>query len=237
MNAAILELNDVCVAFGGNILLCGITFSVKKGEFFCITGPSGSGKTLLLKVCAGLVRPNTGSVYVTRTPAAEGEGPGAGFVFEYGGLISNLTVFNNIALPLRYHTTLSDAEITERVREVLARLRLEEFSQLRPARLSLGARKLASIARAIAMKPQIIYYDEPTLGLDRQAVRIAESVICEAWEQGITTIVVTHNIDFVRRFADRVLLLGGGTMLALGNVCELAVSQEPRVRAFFADKP
>jgi phospholipid/cholesterol/gamma-HCH transport system ATP-binding protein len=161
--------------------------------------------------------------------------PGAGFVFEYGGLLSNMTVFNNVALPLRYHTDLSQERIASEVYAILAKLRMMVFADEIPARLSLGTRKLASIARAIAMRPQIIYYDEPTLGLDRAAARAVETVMRETCkEHGVTSVAVTHDVELGCRFADRVVILGDGVMRGIGTPAELAASRDPRIQSYLA---
>jgi len=237
MDNPLIKFSDVSIAFKGHVVLAGLTFDVKQGESLCITGPSGSGKTVLLKLCAGLLEPTGGAVHRASLVPRKGVcTPGAGFVFEYGGLLSNLTIFQNVALPLRYHTSMSEEEIGSKARAVLARLKITEFSDALPAGLSLGTRKLASLARAIAMRPQIIYYDEPTLGLDRASVRMVESVMREIREEEeVTSIVVSHSVGFMRRFGDRAMVLGSGTLLALGAVAELAASENPDVRSFFAE--
>ena len=234
MSDPIIKLTDVSLALDGAVVLSGITFAVERGESFCITGRAGSGQTLLLKLCAGLVAPTSGTVSRNFRPAGEGRHlMRAGFVFEYGGLISNLSVFDNIALPLRYHTFLSEKEIADKVNAVLARLHITEHRDARPAGLSLGTRKLASIARAIAMRPQIIYYDEPLLGLDAASAQMVEAVMCEILAEGVTFVVVSHNVDFVRRVAGRAVVLGRNTMLDIGALAELSDSKDPDVRLFF----
>jgi phospholipid/cholesterol/gamma-HCH transport system ATP-binding protein len=237
MDNSLIRFSDVSIAFKGNVVLSGLAFDVKQGESLCITGPSGSGKTVLLKLCAGLLQPTEGAVHRTSLPPRKGAcATGAGFVFEYGGLISNMTVFQNVALPLRYHTSMSEEEIASKVHAMLARLKITEFSDALPAGLSLGTRKLASMARAIAMQPRIIYYDEPTLGLDRASVRMVETVMCETREKNeVTSVVVSHSVGFMRRFADRVIVLGRGAILAIGTVAELAASQSPDVRSFLVE--
>ncbi len=236
MDDLILQLEDVSVSLGGEVVLAGVTFDVRRGETLCITGPSGNGQTLLLKLCAGLETASRGEVRRFLQPLGTGSTRlGAGFVFEYGGLLSNTTVLNNVALPLRYHTAMSEEDILQEARAALRRLHIEDLGDLLPAKLSLGSRKLASIARAIAMRPQIIYYDEPTLGLDRASARLVETVMREAREQwGATSLIVSHNLDLIRRLGDRAVFLSGGTALETGTFAELSASEEPTVRSFFA---
>ena len=234
MKNPVIELENVSLALDGKMVLEGVTFGVERGEFFCITGPHGTGQTLLLKLCAELLPPTTGTGRRNLQPVgAEGSLMHAGFVFEYGGLISNLTVFNNIALPLRYHTSMPEEEIADKAREALALLNITEFSDVLPARLSVGTRKLASVARAIAMRPQIIYYDEPTLGLDRDAAQRVESVMRQMRERGATSLVVSHSAEFVKRSAERAVVLIGGRMAGVGRVDELSGGADPYVRNFF----
>ena len=231
MANAIIELKDVSLLLDENLVLSGVTLCIQRGESLGVTGRHGGGLTSFLKLCAGLLRPTGGSVCRNLPPAgAKARGAGAGFVFESGGLINNLTVFDNIALPLRYHTSLPEEEIAGKVRAALARLNISEYSDARPARLSLGTRKLASIARAIAMQPQIIYYDEPLLGLDRAAAQLAESVIQETRRQGVTSLLVSYDVELLKRVTDRTILIVDGRIVGVWP----EDGANPEVRKFFS---
>jgi phospholipid/cholesterol/gamma-HCH transport system ATP-binding protein len=235
-----IELKDIHKSLGGREVLRGLNLRIEARETFAIMGYSGSGKSVTLKHMVGLMRPDKGEVWVEggRVDTLGWKELGSvrrrfGFLFQSGALINWLSVFENVALPLREHTSLGSTEITKRVREKLALVRLLGHENKMPDQLSGGMRKRAGLARAIALDPQILLYDEPTAGLDpviaghirKMMVRMREAL-------GVTTVVVTHQIEDVIGIADRLGLLLGGKIVESGPPDVMLKS--PRIRSFLA---
>jgi len=173
MEEQIVELRDVSISFGGDVVLDSISMNIPRGKLVAVTGPSGCGKSTLLKIAAGLMPPDTGSVLIegvdifdiSRNNLYEMRKNFA-FVFQDGALLSNLTLYNNLALPLRYHYRLKDNDIERRVLAILDDFGLKNERGLMPAQLSIGQRKLASFARGLIIGPKLIFVDEPVSGID-----------------------------------------------------------------------
>jgi len=238
----LVELRDVWKSFEANHVLRGISLELHRGTTLAVMGGSGAGKTVLLRIIAGLVRPDSGEVSLfgtridrMREEAMLGLRRRTGFVFQGAALFDSLSVFENVAFPLREHTTLSLGEITDRVHRFLALVGLPDTDGLLPAELSGGMRKRVGIARALVMEPEVVFFDEPTAGLDPTNARVVAELIAEL-RTGVcdTAIVVTHDIEFADMVADRMAILYHGRFAGLGPPAEIHRSANPDVRRFLA---
>jgi phospholipid/cholesterol/gamma-HCH transport system ATP-binding protein len=239
----IVELTDVRKHFGRAEVLRGVPFVLEKGETLVIMGGSGSGKTVLLRIIAGLLKPEGGTVRVFGidiTRRSEEEllpiRRRMGYVFQGAALFDSLTVHENVAFPLREHTNLPESEIRDRVIRVLSLVGLSEdvLSKL-PSELSGGMRKRVGIARALASEPEMLLFDEPTAGLDPTNSKMVAELIVKLKGGGCdTSIVVTHDIELARTVADRVAILMDGRFAGIGPVDEVMNSDDPVVQAFLA---
>jgi len=235
------ELADVHKRFDGNEVLRGVSVAVHRGETMVIMGGSGSGKTVTLRCMAGLIRPTAGRVSVfgerIETLTEEHLLPirrRMGYVFQGAALFDSLSVHENVAYPLREHTSLGDGEIRERVLHFLSLVGLgAEVLGLLPAELSGGMRKRVGIARALAQEPEMLLFDEPTAGLDPTNSRMVAELIVQL-RGGVcdTAVVVTHDLELTRTVADRVAILIDGRFAALGPRDEVLASGDPAVQAF-----
>lgn len=239
-NDAIIRLVDLHKHFDDLVVLDGIDVSLRAGETTVIIGESGSGKSVILKHIVRLLRPNRGEVYygdqrIDDLPEAE-LAPirsRVGFLFQLSALFDSMTVAQNIAFPMREHTRRSRREIAERVKQKLAMVGLDGTQDKWPAELSGGQKKRVALARAIALDPEIILYDEPTTGLDPpRADVINELIIKLQRELSVTSVVVTHDMASAGKVADRILMLHGGKFVFDGTPEEIMHSEDPRVRCF-----
>ena len=238
----LVELRDVWKSFEANHVLRGISLELHRGTTLAVMGGSGAGKTVLLRIIAGLVRPDSGevSLFGTRVDRMREEAMLAlrrrtGFVFQGAALFDSLSVFENVAFPLREHTTLSLGEITDRVHRFLALVGLPDTDGLLPAELSGGMRKRVGIARALVMEPEVVFFDEPTAGLDPTNARLVAELIAEL-RTGVcdTAIVVTHDIEFADMVADQMAILYQGRFVEMGTPAEIHRSANQVVRDFLA---
>ncbi len=235
MNDSILKIDDVSISFDQEKVLDSVSMSIPRGRLVTITGPSGCGKSTLLKISAGLISPDTGTVYINGVDIFSASRSSLytmrkefGFVFQDAALISNLTVFNNIALPLRYHFNLNDDEIEKRVHDVLEGFDLLEIKGQLPAHLSTGQRKLAGFARALVVNPKLIFFDEPVTGIDAiHQQKMIDRLIPLQDDPNITLIMVSHNLDFIKAYADYIALLYAGKLFAYGRRDEILRSSDP----------
>lgn len=240
MDAPIVECRGVWKSYGHEPVLRDVSFRAEVGRNLCILGASGGGKTTLLKILFGAHRPDRGEVIldgddIARMPERDLDRVRRkfGVMFQGGALLNSLTVAENVALPLQQHTDLDADTIATMVKIKLHQLDLSDAIDKLPADLSGGMLKRASVARALAMDPKILFYDEPESGLDPIATSRVDQLVNRLRDtMGITNIVVTHTLDSVRRIADRVLLLDRGRVLLDGTVQDLLDSQEPRVVRF-----
>jgi phospholipid/cholesterol/gamma-HCH transport system ATP-binding protein len=237
--AAKLRAQDLHKAFGEKVVLDGLSFSVAEGESLVIVGPSGTGKSVLLKHLIGLVKPDSGKVYVA------GEDLWAlshvernrvrkkfGMSFQEGALFDSMSVFDNIAFPLR-RSGRPPGEVRERVRECLEIVHLPKVEQKRPSELSGGMRRRVGFARAISHEPEILLFDEPNTGLDPIMTDIIDEVILEMREKMKPTIVtITHHMESAKKIGDRVALLYGGKILYDAPPEEFLRASDPAVRQF-----
>ena len=242
MAAPVIELRNVWKTFDENEVLRGISLSLPSGVTLAVMGGSGEGKTVLLRIIAGLIKPDAGEVLLfgeNIVPKSEEAllkiRRRTGFVFQGAALFDSLSVAENVAFPLREHTAWGEAEITDRVDHYLAMVGLAEARELLPAELSGGMRKRAGIARALVREPEVVFYDEPTAGLDPSNARLVGELIAKLRE-GVckTAVVVTHDLDFAALVADRMAILHEGHILADGRPEEIVASKDPDVQAFLS---
>lgn len=244
MTDTAVKLENVSKSFDGTKVLDGISFDVKKSSLFCILGRSGTGKSVTLRHIIGLVKPDSGRIFVEDEEITEMARPELirirkklGFLFQYAALFDSITVFENVAFPLRRHTNLSETEIERIVTEKLASVGLEKDLQKMPDELSGGMKKRVGLARALAMEPSILLVDEPSAGLDPiTSAEIDELILDLKRERGVTVVMVTHDIPSARRLADELVFLNKGKLAARGTVADLEKSEDPLVKAFMTSE-
>jgi phospholipid/cholesterol/gamma-HCH transport system ATP-binding protein len=235
-----IELKDVHKAFGPKRVLAGFSLTVQEGETMVIIGFSGTGKSVAIKHMVGLLRPDAGSVRVDglEVPTLSRKELTAlrariGYVFQFAALFDSLTVGDNVAMGLRKQGTLSEREITARVAEALDLVDLPGTEARFPAELSGGMRKRVGIARAIALRPKYIFYDEPTTGLDPVTSAVIDELMVRMRDRlGVTGIVITHDMRSAYRVGTRIAMLYEGTIRQVGTVEEIQQSRDPVVRQF-----
>jgi len=240
----VIQFQDVHKAFNGKPVLAGFTLDVRDGETVVIIGYSGTGKSVALKHVVGLLHPDAGDVNVDGRAVSTLDRAGLtalrweiGFVFQFAALFDSMTVFDNVALGLR-RRDLTDEEITERVREALALVDLTGTDAKLPAELSGGMRKRVGIARAIALQPRYILYDEPTTGLDPVTSAVIDQLMVRTREHlGVTGIVVTHDMRSAYTVGDRIAMLYEGRIRQVGTVAEIQETEDPVVRQFIEGRP
>ena len=241
-----ISLRDLRVAYeGGREILHGISFDVQRGETLVILGGSGSGKSTLLRTLVGLEKPTSGEVWI------RGMNFGAisdaerdeirthlGMSFQGGALFGSMTVGENVALPLQEHTKLEPSTVEIMVRLKLDQVGLSGFGDYLPSQLSGGMKKRAAVARALAMDPEILFFDEPSAGLDPIIAAGIDQLILELKKAfHMTIIVVTHELASAYLIADRMVLINKGDVVAMGTVQEMQNSKHPRVRQFLDRVP
>ena len=243
MPEPIVEATDLRKNFEANAVLRGVSFELVKGETLVVMGGSGAGKTVLLRLVAGLIRPDGGRLRVFGRSiehlSEEALLPlrrRMGYVFQSAALFDSLSVHENVAYPLREHTSLGEAEIDERVVHNLSVVGLSsEVLPLLPSELSGGMRKRVGIARALSVEPEMLLFDEPTAGLDPTNSKLVADLMLHL-RGGVcdTAMVVTHDVELARTVADRVAVLIAGQFAALGPVDEVLEGSNPAVQAFLA---
>lgn len=240
-----ITVSHLTMAYGDFLIQKDLDFSVRRGEVFIVMGGSGCGKTTLLKHMIGLKSPVSGDVlYRGRSfwSATDEEREQAkrqfGVLFQGGALWSSMTLAENVALPLRLYTSLGEAEIRDVTGYKLSLVGLAGFEQYYPSELSGGMRKRAGLARAMALDPEILYFDEPSSGLDPLSARLLDELILELRDSlGTTVVVVSHELASIFAIGDRAVFLDAGakTQLAVGDPRQLRDSSpDPRVRSFLS---
>jgi phospholipid/cholesterol/gamma-HCH transport system ATP-binding protein len=227
-----IELKDVVASSGGYEILARASVAFPAGAFSVVMGAAGSGKSTLLKVAAGLVVADSGSASYRGTDMRQWSGKDemafratSGFVFQDSALWANTSILNNVAMPLRVHKPwMGQSDVAEAVRVLLKRLGYDEGMAIRPAEMSSGEQKLASIARALIHDPSIVFMDDPTSNLDEDAIERVFDLMKELKEKRRTVIVVANNSDLAYRFADRLGVIKGGAMVAFGPYDETVAS-------------
>jgi phospholipid/cholesterol/gamma-HCH transport system ATP-binding protein len=238
--APVISSRDLRVQYGDREILHGINFEIMRGETIVILGGSGSGKSTLLRTMVGLEKPTSGSVWVAGTnlatalPAEMDEvRKKIGLSFQGGALIGSMTVGENVALPLREHTDLEQSTIEVMVRIKLQQVGLIKFEHFMPSQLSGGMKKRAALARATAMDPEILFFDEPSAGLDPViAAGIDQLILNLKQALAVTIVVVTHELASAFLIADRIIVLDAGQIIAAVPPEELKKSTHPRIQQF-----
>ena len=241
---AIIRLVGLRKRFGAQVVLDGLDLEIGEGRTIVVLGASGSGKSVLLKHIVGLIRPDEGEVWFggVRVDTMGERAWGAvrkqiGFLFQLSALFDSMTVRENLEFPLVEHTSLKARARRDRVAEVLEHVDLDGVMDKRPAELSGGQQKRVALARAIIMKPRAILYDKPTTGLDPiRADGIARLINRMKRDLGVTSVVVTHDLEAAAKVADRVVLIGDGRVIADGTLDDLRRSRDARVRHFIEGK-
>jgi phospholipid/cholesterol/gamma-HCH transport system ATP-binding protein len=236
----LFELREVSKSFGKVEVLHELNLGIETGRTTVIIGPSGCGKTVLIKHLIGLIRPDKGEVFFDgmRIDKFSEEELIAvrrrcGFLFQAGALFDSETVAQNVSFPLLLHTDCSESEIARLVREKLGLVGLSHTEDRLPSELSGGQRKRVALARAIALSPEVILYDEPTTGLDPiRAETINKLIIKLQHDMKITSIVVTHDMNSAYKIADRIVMLSRGVIIAEGTGQEIRNSPDERVQGF-----
>jgi phospholipid/cholesterol/gamma-HCH transport system ATP-binding protein len=237
---AIVSASNLRVNYGAREVLHGLTFDVRRGETLVVIGGSGSGKSTMLRTLVGLERLSSGEVRILGVDVAkagdremDGIRKRIGLAFQGGALIGSMSVGENISLPLLEHTTLEPSTIEVMVRIKLEQVGLSGFEDYSPSQLSGGMKKRAALARAMALDPEILFFDEPSAGLDPiTAAGIDGLILSLKRAYGLTMVVVTHELASAFLIADRIILLDRGSIAAMGPVEEVRNSQHPRVRQF-----
>ncbi|MGH7314352.1 MAG: ABC transporter ATP-binding protein [Candidatus Rokuibacteriota bacterium] len=239
----LVEVLDVWKGFDASPVLAGVSLAVQRGETLVVMGGSGSGKTVLLRLIAGLLRPDRGRIHLLGHAIEQLSEEQLlpirrriGYVFQGAALFDSLSVLENVAYPLREHTRLGEPEIQDRVAHFLSLVGLNgAVLPLLPAELSGGMRKRVGIARALVNQPELMLFDEPTAGLDPTNSRLVAELISQV-RTGVcdTAIVVTHDLELTRTVADRVAVLIEGRFAAVGLRDAVLESTNPAVQAFLA---
>ena len=237
----VLAVKNVTKRFGPQLVLDNVSLKIEKGKTTVVIGPSGCGKTVLIKHLIVLLRPTSGEVYFKGQRVdnlSEQElnevRTHYGFLFQGGALFDSLTVFENIIFPIRQHVKIKEwRDVEDVVKAKLAMVGLDGFQNYYPANLSGGQRKRVALARAIALNPEVILYDEPTTGLDpiRSDV-INELVLKLKRELGVTTVAVTHDMTSAYKIADRIIMLHNGKIVADGDAKQIRNHPHPVVQQF-----
>ncbi|MBQ8417346.1 MAG: ABC transporter ATP-binding protein [Phascolarctobacterium sp.] len=238
----VIKIRKLKIAFGSKVVLDEIDLDLYPGETLAVIGPSGTGKSTVLKVMTGLLAPTSGSVVIQgREVSGFGEAEWdelrkfMGVVFQYSALFDFLTVGENVAFGLRRHFNLPEEEIQAKVTDLLQMVGLPGTNNMMPSELSGGMKKRVGLARALAMQPQIVFYDEPTAGLDPVMTMTISRLIRKTQEQlGVASLLVTHDMESAFLAADRIAMLYNGKIVQIGTVAEIKNSTNPVVRAFIS---
>lgn len=238
--SCLVECTDLRFGYGDRPILDGVSFTVPRGKVTALMGASGGGKTTVLRLIGGQVRPQGGSLRFEGQEVAALDRPGLyairrrmGMLFQFGALFTDLSVFDNVAFPLREHTHLPEALVRDIVLMKLQAVGLRGARDLMPSEISGGMARRVALARAIALDPALVMYDEPFAGLDPISLGIAAQLIRQLNDAlGITSLIVSHDLEETFRIADQVIILAGGKIAAQGSPAEVMASEDPLVRQF-----
>jgi phospholipid/cholesterol/gamma-HCH transport system ATP-binding protein len=243
-NGTAIAIEDLKKSFGKQVVLDGITFQVARGESLAILGRSGTGKSVLLKLMIGLQKPDAGTVSISEKEITGLERnelievrKKMGFLFQHAALYDSLSVGDNVAFPLGRHTDMSEEDQEKKARDLLKSVGMKDNDvEKLPSDISGGMQKRVGLARALALDPEILLCDEPTAGLDPiTASDIGKLIVDMKKERKVTTVIVTHDLRGAKVFADRLLLLNEGKIVAEGSYDDLEKSDDPFVSRFFQE--
>ncbi len=240
MKDPIIRLSNLVYRRGSKVILNDVSMDIKRGSIVAIMGPSGVGKTTILRLISGQLHPNKGSVEVNGKLISSLSRRDLytcrkeiGVLLQDGALFTDLTVFENVATPLREHTDLSEEEIHDRVMDKLKSVGLADTAKLMPYSLSGGMARRVALARAVIMNPRIVLFDEPMTGLDPIAMStISRLIRVTNDELGLTSVIVTHNVDQMNKLVDYCFILAGAKLIAEGSPQVLMHCDEPAVDQF-----
>jgi phospholipid/cholesterol/gamma-HCH transport system ATP-binding protein len=240
-----INVVDLVTYYGDREILKKISFSIPKGKTTVVLGGSGCGKSTLLKHLIGLLRPTSGNIFMGDKDIAAMTGPELdemrkkmGVLFQGAALLNSITIAENVALPIREHTKLNDATIQIMVRMKLDLVDLSGFDNFYPSQLSGGMKKRAGLARAMALDPEFLFFDEPSAGLDPVTAAGLDELILKLRNVfRMTIVVVTHELASVFLIADYIIMLDAGNVLFTGTLDELRASENPRIRMFLERRP
>lgn len=238
-----IEFKNLIKSFGERTILKGISFSIQEGEILFILGTSGTGKSVLLKNLVGLLRPDSGEIWIDGQETSRLSErqyleirKKCGMVFQQPALFDSLTVFENVAFGLRKHYQLTEQVISERVKKALSLVNLSGIEHKLPTQISYGMQKRVSLARTVALEPKILLFDEPTTGLDPVTTTAVNQLISELSKKLKTTsIVVSHDMQCALAIADRIIVLDQGKIVDQGTPDELKRSTQPLVKDFLSE--
>lgn len=237
-----IRIQDLSKSFNGQVVLDKINLDIKTGEILAVLGESGTGKSVLLKHMIGLMKPDSGQIWIEGqeiTRLSEKRllklRKDIGYLFQEGALYDFMNVFENVAFPLREHAQLTPAAIAQKVRRILKVVDLKDVEKKYPAELSGGMKKRVGLARAIILDSKILFCDEPTSGLDPIRSRDISDLIRDVSRNiKCTTVLTSHDIDNAFRVADRLVLIRGGKVVAIGSRAQLEASSDAFVQEFIA---
>lgn len=244
-DAPLVELRGVTFGYGERVILENVSLSVPRGKVVALMGTSGGGKTTVLRLIGGQVRPQAGEVRFDGQDVAKMDAAQLfavrrrmGLLFQFGALFTDLSVFENVAFPLREHTDLPEALIRDLVLMKLNAVGLRGARDLMPSEVSGGMARRVALARAIALDPDLILYDEPFAGLDPISMGVAARLIRDLNDTlGVTSIVVSHDVEETFLIADHVVFLANGRIAAQGSPAEMRATSDPLVRQFVDAQP
>ncbi|MBI3315553.1 MAG: ABC transporter ATP-binding protein [Candidatus Omnitrophica bacterium] len=237
---AVIRVKDLVKNYGGRRILDGISLDIYEGETLVVMGGSGCGKSTFLRHLIGSLRPDSGEVWMfgkniaeASEEAMEGIRKKFGMLFQSGALFDSMTVGENVALPLREHAKLDESIVRIIVKMKLELVGLRGFENLMPSQLSGGMKKRVGLARAIVMDPKIVFYDEPTAGLDPVMTGVVDKLTMDLTKKlQITSVVVTHDMNSVFRIADRIVMLHQGRIVEIGTPAQIRNSKNPLIQQF-----
>jgi len=240
-----IDVRHLRKRFGSKVVLEDVSFTVQRGTVCVVMGGSGSGKSTVLRHLIGAYRPDHGEIYLDgeeithlNARALQQVRRKFGMLFQGGALLNSLTVGENVALPIRHHTELPEETIEIMVKLKLELVGLRDAEHLKPSEISGGMQKRVSLARAIALDPKIVFYDEPSAGLDPIVTGVIDKLMIDLTDKmGITSLVVTHDMQSAFRIADKMIMLHRGRIVAAGTPDAIRESPDPLVQQFITGAP